>query len=211
MKTSRHSWRADTLAAVALLGVCASAAATEVVPFIGARTGGEIANQATPYDTTAPSSFSIASSAAYGGIIDVPLYGGLRALELYFSHQPTTLQGGEFLAPPVSDLTVNVIHIGLVDTVITDDPRLSWLLVGAAGATRFEAHSNADTRFSIGLGGGVRWMVNPHVGLRGDLRALVTFPGGGQTVIICSGGCAAHYQGTIVVQGEATVGVVVRF
>jgi hypothetical protein len=187
------------------------AAATDVVPMIGARAGGTVANHVAPYDATMPSSFSLASSESYGGVIDVPLYGGLRAVELYFSHQPTTLRGGEFLAPPVSDLTVNVMHLGLVDTVPTDDPRLSWLLIGTAGATQFEASSHSDTRLSIGLGGGIRWMVSPHIGLRGDLRALVSFTGGGQGVIVCSGGCVAHYEGTIVVQGEATVGIVVRF
>jgi hypothetical protein len=178
---------------------------------VGARAGGDVANRVEPYDATAPSSFSIASSAIYGGVIDVPLDGGLRAVELYFSHQPTTLRGGEILDPPIGDLAVNVVHVGLVDTVPGDDARLSWLLIGTAGATEFEARSSSKTRLSIGLGGGVRWMINPHVGLRGDLRALVTFAGGGQTVIVCSGGCIGQYQGTVVVQGEATVGIVVRF
>ena len=177
----------------------------------GARTGGQVANHVAPYDPAMPSSFSLASSASYGVIVDLPLEGGWRAVELYFSHQPTTLHGGEFLAPPVSDLTVNVMHVGLADTVAGDDPRLSWLLIGSAGATQFESRSTSDTRFSIGIGGGVRWMFSPHVGLRGDLRALVSFTGGGQAVIICSGGCVGHYEGTIVVQGEATVGIVVRF
>jgi hypothetical protein len=206
-----HFRRICLPAAAALFGTSLPAAATDIVPMIGARTGGQVASQVTPYDPAMPSSFSLATSASYGAIVDLPLNGGWRAVELYFSHQPTTLHGGEFLAPPVGDLTVNVIHVGLADTVAGDDPRLSWLLIGSAGATQFEAHSNSDTRFSIGLGGGVRWMFSPHVGLRGDLRALVSFTGGGQTVIVCSGGCVGHYEGTIVVQGEATVGLVVRF
>jgi hypothetical protein len=211
VNTFGHLRRISLLAAAALLGTSRPAAATDIVPMIGGRTGGQVANHVAPYDPAMPSSFSLASSASYGAVVDVPLYGGWRAVELYFSHQPTSLRGGEFLAPPVSDLTVNVLHVGLADTIASDDPRLSWLLIGSAGATQFEARSSSDTRFSIGLGGGVRWMFSPHVGLRGDLRALVSFTGGGQTVIVCSGGCVGHYEGTIVVQGEATVGIVVRF
>jgi hypothetical protein len=53
-------------------------------------------------------------------------------------------------------------------------------------------------------------MVSPHVGLRGDLRGLITFANG-SAAIVCSGGCVGHYEGSVVVQGEVTVGVVVRF
>ena len=211
LKTSGHCRCAVLLAATALIGASFPAAATDVVPIFGGRVGGTVANRVEPYDAAGPSSFSVASSESYGGIIDLPLAGGVRAVELYFSRQPSTLQGGEFLAPPVGALTVDVMHIGLVDSVPDEDPRLAWLLIGTGGVTRFEAHSNSDTRLSIGLGGGVRWMLSPHIGLRGDLRALVTFASGGEAVIVCSGGCAGHYQGALVVQGEATVGVVVRF
>ena len=211
MNTFGRFRRICLLAAAALFGASLPATATDIVPMVGARTGGEVANQVTPYDPTMPSSLSLDSSASYGVVVDLPLYGGWRAVELYFSRQPTRLRGGEFLAPPVSDLTVNVIHVGLADTLPTDDPRLSWLLFGSAGATQFEARSSSDTRFSIGLGGGARWMFSPHVGLRGDLRAIVSFTGNSQTVIVCNGGCVGHYAGTIAVQGEATLGIVVRF
>jgi len=211
LTTSIPLRRTRLLAGIAMLAAALPAAATDVVPMFGMRVGGELASRADPNDSTVPSSLSIASATSYGGIVDVPLSGGERALELYFSRQATTLSGGEFLAPPVGDLTVTVMHVGLADTTPADDPRLSWLLIGTAGATHFDMHSSSDTRLSIGLGGAVRWMVSPHVGLRGDLRALVTFAGGGQTVIVCNGGCAGHYQGTIVLQGEATLGIVVRF
>ena len=199
------------LACLTLGGASIQAWATDVVPFVGVRFGGELANQVTPYDPSAPSSLSADSSIVYGGVIDVPVVSRWRALELYFGHQPTTVPNAANFQPPVRDVTIDVMQIGLADEYPTDDPRLSWLLIGMVGATRIATTTNSDLRPSIGLGGGGRWMVSPHFGFRGDLRAIVTFAGNGQSLILCSGGCVAHYTGTIVLQGELSVGVIFRF
>ena len=147
------------------------------------------------------------------GVVDLPLPAeyGPRAIELYFSRQQATLKGGQLLAPPIPDLNVSVLHLGLADTVPTDDPRLSWLLIGTAGATRFETNAGNSTRPSVGLGGAVVWMASDHIGLRGDLRALVNFTGGSRTALACNGGCKLFYAGTVVLQGEASIGIVLRF
>ena len=186
------------------------ARAVDFAPMAGLRFGGALTDT---NNSTTPRSLTIDSAASYGGVIDVPLSGeyALQAIELYFSRQQARLQGGLLLTPPIADLNVSVLHLGLVDTVPADDPRLSWLLIGTAGATRFETGGGNNTRPSIGVGGGVRWMASNHVGLRGDLRALVNFTGNGSTALFCNGGCKLFYAGTVIVQGEASVGIVVRF
>jgi hypothetical protein len=192
-----------------LLLACLPAHAVDFVPMGGFRFGGSLTDTGDP---STSHTLNIDSSGSYGGIIDVPLpiMYGQRALELYYSRQRANLNGAELLSPPVADLTVTVMHVGLADTMATDDPRLTWLLIGSAGATRFAANSGSDTRPSLGMGAAVRWMANDHFGLRGDLRLLVNFTGGSGSAV-CNGGCTLFYSSTVVVQGEATAGIVFRF
>ena len=181
----------------------------------GLRFGGDLSNS-TNYSgtsTSASQSLTIDSSASYGGVIDFPLPSdfSVQAIELYFSRQQTTLQNGELLAPPVSDLEVSVMQLGVVAAIPTDNPRLSWLVTATAGATRFETSIGSETRPSIGVGGAVRWMMNDHFGVRADLRALIDLTDSGGSVLACNGGCNYSYAGTVVVQGEASIGIVLRF
>jgi hypothetical protein len=131
-------------------------------------------------------------------------------VELYYSRQPTKFSSDTTASN--RDVTVSVLHLGVVDTVQTDDEQLSWLLIGTAGATQLSASGGgSETRPSIGLGGGVVWMATDHIGVRGDLRALLTFGGGGGGTVNCGGGCVASFHGNLVAQGEASIGLVARF
>ena len=181
------------------------AQATDIVPFVGLRFGGDLGTQ-PGNGVTGPTSVTIDSSVAYGGVIDIP-YSQPRSVELYYSHQPTKLSGSS----TVGDVTMNVLHIGLVDTLPSADQQLSWLLIGTLGATQLSATNGSATRPSIGLGGGFEWMATEHVGLRGDLRALLTFSGNGGGSASCGGGCSVNFHGSLLAQGELSLGVVARF
>jgi hypothetical protein len=179
--------------------------ATDIVPFVGLRFGGDLGTQ-PGNGVTGPTSVTIDSSVAYGGVIDIP-YSQPRSVELYYSHQPTKLSGSS----TVGDVTMNVVHIGLVDTLPSADQQLSWLLIGTLGATQLSATNGSATRPSIGLGGGFEWMATEHIGLRGDLRALLTFSGNGGGSASCGGGCSVNFHGSLLAQGELSLGLVARF
>jgi len=182
------------------------AQAVDLVPFVGFRFGGDVGT--TTQGAQGPMSVTLDAAASYGGVLDVPL-SGPRAVELYYSRQQTTLSSSG--VAQVHDVTVSVLHVGLVDTYATDNPQLSWLLVGTFGASQLSAAGSEQTKPSIGLGGGVVWMANDHIGIRGDLRALLTFSGNGGGAIACGGGCSISFHGSLVAQGEASVGLLVRF
>jgi hypothetical protein len=188
-----------------LLGSTLPAQATDIVPFAGFRFGGDLGTQ-PGNGVVGPTSVTIDSSVSYGGVIDVPL-SQPHSLELYYSRQPTKLSGGS----AVGDVTMSVLHIGLVDTLPSADQQLSWLLIGTVGATQLSARDSNATRPSIGLGGGVEWMATEHIGLRGDLRALLTFSGSGGGSASCGGGCSVSFHGSLLAQGELSIGVVARF
>jgi len=187
-----------------LLGASLPAQAVDVVPFVGFRFGGDVGTQQV--GTTAPTSTTLDASVSYGGVIDIPLYSP-RAAEIYYSRQQTKLSGGFSSV----DVTMSVLHVGLVDTLPSADQNLSWFLAGTGGATQLESHGGSATRPSIGLGGGFVWMASDHIGLRGDLRALVTFAGSGGGSVACGGGCSVSFHGSVVAQGELSLGLVARF
>lgn len=208
-RTRRYLGGTGVLVCTLLMCTSRSAGAVDVVPFAGFRFGGSV-------DTTSsnppgqPDTTSINSALSYGGVLDVPI-SAQRAIELYYSRQPTSLAGRGSLPAPAREVTVSMLQAGLVDRVPGEDPRLSWLLMGTLGATILDAHGATDTQASVAIGGGVMWMASEHLGLRADLRALLTFGGGGGGVVICSGGCTANFHTSAFAQGEASVGVVVRF
>jgi len=188
-----------------LLAPALPARAIDLVPFVGLQFGGDLGTQ-PGNGVTGPTSVTIDSSVAYGGVIDIP-YSQPRSVELYYSHQPTKLSGSS----TVGDVTMNVLHIGLVDTLPSADQQLSWLLIGTLGATELSATNGSATRPSIGLGGGFEWMATEHIGLRGDLRALLTFSGNGGGSASCGGGCSVNFHGSLLAQGELSLGIVARF
>ncbi len=189
-----------------LLGSALPVRAVDIVPFAGFRFGGDVGTQPGT-GTTGPTSVTIDSSVSYGGVIDIPL-SQPRSLELYYSRQPTTFSG---TSAQNANVTMSVMHLGLVDTLPSADQQRSWLLIGTAGATQLSAHDGSATRPSIGLGGGFEWMATQHVGVRGDLRALFTFTGSGGGSVGCGGGCSVSFHGSLLAQGELSLGVVARF
>jgi Outer membrane protein beta-barrel domain len=198
---------AALLACLAFVGASLPAAAVELTPLVGVRFGGSFGNDCYCYQP----SLNLNSSASYGAELDMPFARGPYALELYFSHQNTTLNGGQYLAPAIHDMDVNVIHVGVAAALPTNDKNFSWLIIASGGATVFDANSYSQTYPSLGLGVGFRWMANDHIGLRADVRGIFNFVGDGNSVIVCNGGCGGYYSGSLLVQGEASLGLVVRF
>ena len=150
-----------------LLGSALPAQATDIVPFVGLRFGGDVGTQ-QGNGVAGPTSVTIDSSVSYGGVIDIPL-SQPRSVELYYSRQPTKLSGNS----TIGDVTMSVLHVGLVDTLPSADQQLSWLLIGTVGATQL-----------CGSGGGS---------------------------VSCGGGCSVSFHGSLVAQGELSLGVVTRF
>lgn len=202
--------RVSVLLGIWLAGSALPAQAVDVVPFAGFRFGGDVTTQ--PAGTSTQSnSLSLNAALSYGAVVDIPLY-DLRSLELYYSRQPTSISSGAAYLPGGSDVTVSIYHVGLVDAIPSDDnPRLSWLLFGTFGGTQLSAGGDTETKPSIGIGGGVLWMASEHFGIRGDIRAVITFTGNGSTTAICNGGCNVAFSSSAIAQGEMSVGLVARF
>jgi hypothetical protein len=88
--------------------------------------------------------------------------------------------------------------------------------VGTIGVTRFSPDGDFDseTRFSLTMGGGVKWYFNEHWAARVEGRAYFTiFDSDAQVFCVSSGGatCLFRVSGSVVWQIEALAGVTFRF
>jgi hypothetical protein len=110
-------------------------------------------------------------------------------------------------------VVLDQFHGDFTHEYILEGPRWARpFVMGSAGATRVAGGANNHfTRFSFGLGGGVKVFFTRHLGLRmqGEWLPLVVEPE--VTSFICGGGCIVRLSARLVSQGEIVAGPVLRF
>ena len=87
-------------------------------------------------------------------------------------------------------------------------------VVATIGATYMDpkgAGLNPETKFSLSLGGGVKFYLSEHVGIRLDGRWFGTFIGGSGSVFCSDGKCLIDVQGDVLSQFSANAGVILAF
>ena len=90
----------------------------------------------------------------------------------------------------------------------------SWVrayVLASVGATHGSASGELSfTRFSFGLGGGVRFYASRHLGfkIQAEWVPVLISP---NVAFVCGAGCVAHVGGAAASQGEAFVGTFLRF
>jgi hypothetical protein len=89
----------------------------------------------------------------------------------------------------------------------------SWakpFVLASVGATHLSSTNSNFTRFSFGIGGGIRLYATRHFGLKIQAEWLPVFADP-HVVFICGGGCVLHVGGTVASQGEVFAGPILRF
>jgi hypothetical protein len=90
----------------------------------------------------------------------------------------------------------------------------SWakpFVLASVGATHVSSSTNIHfTRFSFGIGGGIRLYASRHFGfkIQAEWLPVLADP---QVAFICGGGCIVHAGGSVASQGEVFVGPILRF
>ncbi len=180
----------------------------EITPFGGHQGGGEFD------DFTTGAELELKEDSVVGLILGFGPIETNTQLEFYFSRQESQLEGaGAASSASLFELDIDYYHIG--GTFAFDQGagggKLKPYIAASLGATRFDPEpSNLDThtKFSMALGGGVKWFLTERVGLRLEGRVFGTiidteaagFSGPGGTVVV------AHSD--VLVQYNATVGLI---
>ena len=90
----------------------------------------------------------------------------------------------------------------------------SWarpFVLASVGATHVSGNTNISfTRFSFGIGAGIRFYASRHLGFKIQAEWLPVFVDP-NVAFICGSGCIVHAGGTASSQGEVFVGPILRF
>jgi len=90
-------------------------------------------------------------------------------------------------------------------------PSIKPFVMLSVGATHLSSETTSSfTRFSFGIGGGVRFYASRHVGFKVQAEWLPVFVDP-QVAFICGIGCVVHVGGTVSSQGEVIAGPMLRF
>jgi hypothetical protein len=89
----------------------------------------------------------------------------------------------------------------------------SWakpFVLASLGVTHISGTNFNFTRFSFGIGGGIRLYAGRHFGFKIQAEWLPVFADP-QVAFVCGGGCIVHVGGTAASQGEVFAGPILRF
>ena len=181
----------------------------EITPMVGYSLGGAASD-------SSGNRIELANGISYGGVLSF-LVRSRGHVELIYLRQPTTVNY-QPLGGPVSALfpaSVNYIQIG-GEQEFGNNERVAPFAMGSAGMTIFDPDTtgiSAETRFSMGVGGGLKAMLGQpqRIGLRLQGRVWLNFFNSGGE-IFCGGlGCVATIEGGVITQWDFSGGVVFAF
>ncbi|MCK5351520.1 hypothetical protein KAJ77_03025 [bacterium] len=204
--TSLSSWLLLTVGLMLISPQAASAEGVQITPFLGYSVGGEFEDYFTG------TKLSLSEDETYGFIISKDTAPGTQA-EFFYSYQPSSLSASGAFTPGVEvDVDVEYFHIG--GRQYLGEGTAKPFVVGSLGATHFDPHSSrleSETRFSIGLGGGVELGASERIGIRLEGRGFATFFDSDGAVFCGPIGCTVAVASQVLWQFEVLAGVTFKF
>jgi hypothetical protein len=203
------TWLSRALIALAIAsGIVTPAFAgpIELSPMIGYRLGGGVTDFATGIE------FDIKDNWSYGGTIDFNMPGG-RFAEVLYSHQPTELKArspysGVFES---ADIDVDYWQLGVGQSSHANE-KVAAYGIGTLGLTHFSAFDDGTDKFSIGFGGGAKFLPQKRVGLRLDARGYLSFVGESTAFVgVGPGGGTVTFSSNTLFQADLTAALTFRF
>jgi hypothetical protein len=189
------------LLALAIGAVPAQAQTVQLAPFAGFQFGGS-------FVTPAGAAFELHDSLDYGGGLDVAISSSWR-VGLLYSRQDTELRG----PGPSFDLSVERLMASLVEErgEGTDARFFGEALFGVTRFVSGLGGYDTDSRFTLGVGLGLKRFFSEHFGVRGQVRGLYTFTEADGGVFCVNGECLFLFSGSGLWQGEVSGGLVIGF
>jgi opacity protein-like surface antigen len=202
------TWRALSLAVVAALLMAAPARAqsegssVQITPFAGYAFGGSVR------DTEFEEDRGFEASLAYGGALNFRV-GQTWRFELLYSRQPTKLEGG--LGPPF-DVTLERYLAGIQEE--KGEGSVRWFGTFYLGATRLipgRSGFDSQTKFTGGVGLGLKSFFTPAIGLRLEIKGFYTVVEAEGGTFCANGNCLFAFSGSGLWQGDLSGGLVIAF
>lgn len=158
-------------------------------------------------DQTSGGEIELKSANNAGIIIDVNLAPDLQ-LEFLYSQSRSGLDDAAGVR--LADVKIEYLHAGAA--YVYNAGRVRPFFVMTGGATRLNPSvGDGDTRFSLGLGGGVKFFLTDNIGLRIEARAYATQVDSDSATFCRNGTCRVYYDGDFLMQYVGQAGITIAF
>jgi hypothetical protein len=167
-----------------------------------------------PHVTGANPRVVLDSSPSYGVSVGVRLRAEEDLIEVRWARQDSYVHTEEITPqPPQQRVILDQFHGDFSHEPLVED--WPWwakpYVIGSIGATHVSSDTSIHyTRFSFGLGGGIRLYASRHFGFKIQAEWLPVYVDPHVT-FVCGGGCIVHVGGTVSSQGEVFAGPILRF
>ena len=185
----------------------------DLTPFIGYRTSMSFPIEPPPVTGITPHVI-IDQGRSYGVSFGVRLRQENDLVEMRWARQDSFVRAENITPQPARQrVTLDQFHGDFSHEYLLEDWP-SWarpFVMASIGATHVSSSTNVDfTRFSFGIGGGIRLYASRHLGfkIQAEWLPILVDP---TVAFVCGGGCIVHVGGTLRSQGEVFGGPVVRF
>lgn len=191
----------------------------EVTPFVGYETSGSY--PVSPFNPQAGNlpvnSLRVNDALAFGTFLDYNVSENTQ-LEFLWNRNNTSYSARSILTNQYHkafDSTVDQFQFGGLYMFLNSEHRLRPYIAGGLGFTHDSNGSGTPNRteFAFNIGGGVKYYVNRHVGLRGDVRWMPTY-GSSRNGLYCDpfyGYCYNASLPNYLNRGSFTGGIIFRF
>jgi opacity protein-like surface antigen len=184
----------------------------EIQPYVGYKWGGST-DVGPNVDLITKINFN--SSVAYGitGTFNATPHLGF---EFLWNRQPSTAVGklpGGLSFPQSTSVNIDQFQGNFVFTFREREARLRPFALVGLGATDISGKNAGVTKFSFALGGGVKYFVSEHVGIRLQIRYAPTYLYSTSAGVWCDwyGFCFSVPNDHYLNQGDVTGGLILRF
>jgi hypothetical protein len=184
----------------------------DFTPFIGYRTS--MSFPVEPHVTGMNPRVVLDASPSYGGSFGMRLTNEDDLVEIRWARQDSYVHAEDITPqPPRQRVILDQFHGDFSHEPLIED-WVSWarpFVLASIGATRVSSSTNINfTRFSFGIGGGVRFYASRHLGFKIQAEWLPVFVDP-HVAFICGSGCIVRVGGTLRSQGEVFAGPILRF
>ena len=181
-------------------------------PFIGYRTS--MSFPVEPHVTGMNPRVVLDASPSYGASLGVRLKDEADLVEVRWARQDSYVHT-EDITPqtPRQRMILDQFHGDFSHEFPIED-WAAWarpFVLASVGATHVSSDTNLNfTRFSFGIGGGVRFYTSHHLGFKIQAEWLPVLANP-HVAFICGAGCIVYVGGTLGSQGEVFAGPILRF
>jgi Outer membrane protein beta-barrel domain len=211
-----RSWLHISALIVAVLSVSVLPAAAqyrfELQPFVGYKFGGGVD---VGSNALGISRINVDSSIAYGATATFNPTENF-GLEFLWNRQPTNASGsysGGGTYPTKVGVTLDQFHGDFLFSFAGHGSKVEPFVLFGVGATDMHGAGSSTTKFSFGVGGGVKYFVSRHIGFRAQARYAPTYLYTTNGGVWCNwwGYCWTVPNDHFLQQGDVTAGVIFRF